>query len=108
MSTKRTIPVRILGQEYRVRSDMEEDAVRSAAGLVDETMRRLQGRTGAVDTLHVAVLAALQLAHQVGGGAPLVPGRDAWAEPAASPDGSRVRALAELIESMLASAPSAA
>ena len=106
MSAKRTIPVRILGQEYRVRSDMEEDAVRRAAGLVDETMRRIQGRTGAVDTLHVAVLAALQLAHQVGGGAP--PARDAWSDPASSPDGSRVSALAELIESLLASAPSAA
>ncbi len=108
MSAKRTIPVRILGQEYRVRSDMEEEAVRRAAGLVDETMRRIQGRTGAVDTLHVAVLAALQLAHQVGGSTPLAPGRDAWAEPGSSADGSRVRALAELIESMLASAPSAA
>jgi hypothetical protein len=108
MSAKRTIPVRILGQEYRVRSDMEEDAVRRAAGLVDETMRRIQGRTGAVDTLHVAVLAALQLAHQVGGGAPLAAARDAGAEPGPSVDGSRVRALAELIESMLASAPSAA
>jgi cell division protein ZapA (FtsZ GTPase activity inhibitor) len=102
MSAKRTIPVRILGQEYRVRSDMEEDAVRRAASLVDETMRRIQGRTGAVDTLHVAVLAALQLAHQVAG----VGAREAWSEPGPSPDGSRVRALAELIESMLA--PSAA
>ena len=107
MSTKRTIPVRILGQEYRVRSDMEEDAVRRAASLVDETMRRIQGRTGAVDTLHVAVLAALQLAHQVGGGAAAAQ-RDAWSEPAPALDDSRVRALAELVESMLASTPSAA
>jgi cell division protein ZapA (FtsZ GTPase activity inhibitor) len=102
MSAKHTIPVRILGQEYRVRSDMEEDAVRRAASLVDETMRRIQGRTGAVDTLHVAVLAALQLAHQVAGGSLAAP-----REEAPSADGSRVRALAELIESILA-APSAA
>jgi hypothetical protein len=106
MSTKRTIPVRILGQEYRVRSDMEEDAVRRAAGRVDETMRRIQGRTGAVDTLHVAVLAALQLAHQVGGGAPAVP-HDERPEGVAPLDRSRVRALAELIESTLASASAA-
>jgi len=106
MSTKHTIPVRILGQEYRVRSDMEEDAVRRAASLVDETMRRIQGRTGAVDTLHVAVLAALQLAHQVAGG-PLAAPRELRSE-APSADGSRVRALAEQIESMLATAPSAA
>lgn len=107
MSTKHTIPVRILGQEYRVRSDMGEDAVRRAASLVDETMRRIQGRTGAVDTLHVAVLAALQLAHQVAGG-PLATPRELRSEAAPSADGSRVRALAELIESMLATAPSAA
>jgi hypothetical protein len=107
MSTKHTVPVRILGQEYRVRSDMEEDAVRRAASLVDETMRRIQGRTGAVDTLHVAVLAALQLANQVVGG-PLVAPREPGSEAAPAADGSRLRALAELIESMLPAAHSAA
>ena len=107
MSTKHTIPVRILGQEYRVRSDMEEDAVRRAASLVDETMRRIQGRTGAVDTLHVAVLAALQLAHQVAGG-PLAAPRELGSDAGPAADGSRLRALAELIESMLPTAHSAA
>lgn len=107
MSTKRTIPVRILGQEYRVRSDMEEDAVRRAAGLVDETMRRIQGRTGTVDTLHVAVLAALQLANQVAGG-PSAGERDGRLAPAPSLESPRVRALVDLVESMLATAPSAA
>ena len=58
MSEKRSIPVRILGQEYRVRSGADETIVRGAATLVDETMQRIQQHTGTVDTRDLAVLAA--------------------------------------------------
>jgi cell division protein ZapA (FtsZ GTPase activity inhibitor) len=92
MSSKRTIPVRILGQEYRVRTDAGDDLVHRAAGLVDETMRRIQGRTGTVDTRDLAVLTALNLANQVVTGRP-----DATFLPDA-----RVGALADLVESTLA------
>jgi cell division protein ZapA (FtsZ GTPase activity inhibitor) len=93
MSEKRSIPVRILGQEYRVRSDAGEDTVRGAATLVDETMQRIQQRTGTVDTRDLAVLAALNLANRV-----VSAGRMPVATQDASGDG-RLQALIELVES---------
>lgn len=65
MSTKRTVPVQVLGKEYRIRSDADPEIVRRAALLVDETIRKVQDRTSTVDTLDVAVLAALNLANHV-------------------------------------------
>jgi cell division protein ZapA len=62
---KRTVPVRILGQEFRVRSDGDASRVRRAAALVDETVQRVRARSRTVDTLDLAVLAALNLAHRL-------------------------------------------
>lgn len=65
MAAKRTIPVTILGQEYRIRSDGDVDGVRSAAAVVDDTMAKVQKQTGTVDTRDVAVLAALNIANRL-------------------------------------------
>jgi len=62
---RRTITVRIHGQEYRIRSEADEGSVRRAAAFVDETMTRIRERTEAVDTLDVAILAALNLANHL-------------------------------------------
>jgi len=63
--TKRTIPVEILGQEYRIRSDSDAETIRRAAALVDETMVKVRDRTGTVDTLDIAVLTALNIANHL-------------------------------------------
>ena len=63
--TKRTIPVEILGQEYRIRSDHDAATIRRAAALVNETMAKVRDRTGTVDTLDIAVLAALNIANHL-------------------------------------------
>ena len=65
MAAKRTVLVSVLGKEYRIRSDTDPELVRRAAALVDETIRKVQGRTATVDTVDVAVLAALNLANHV-------------------------------------------
>jgi hypothetical protein len=93
MADKRSIPVRILGQEYRVRSEADESIVRGAATLVDETMQRIQQHTGTVDTRDLAVLAALNLANRV-----VSSGRMPVAVQDASGDG-RLQTLIELVES---------
>jgi cell division protein ZapA len=102
-TTKRSISVRILGQEYRVRSDADEKVVRQAAALVDETMMRIRERTGTVDSLDVAVLTALNLANRV------IRSQGAPDQPSSRMDGARLRALLDLVESVSgngASAPS--
>lgn len=72
MGVKRTVPVRIQGQEFKVRSDGDAGRVRRAAALVDDTMQRVRARSRTVDTLDLAILAALNLAHRLLGrdGAP--------------------------------------
>ncbi len=63
--TKKTVPVKIQGRDYRIRSDGAEDLVKEAAKLVDETMGELRNRASAVDSLDVAVLEALYLANRL-------------------------------------------
>jgi cell division protein ZapA (FtsZ GTPase activity inhibitor) len=94
MAAKRTVPVQIFGQEFRIRSDGEAARVRRAAALVDETMARVRARSGSADTLDVAVLAALNIAHR------LLAEGERSALPAAG--GSDLGALIELVESALA------
>ena len=92
MAAKRTVPVQIFGQEFRIRSEGDAARIRRAAALVDETMARVRARTGTADTLDIAVLAALNIAHRLlaeseaGRGAP---SRD-------------LAALVELVEGVLA------
>ena len=97
MAARSSITVRILGQDYRIANDgggAAEEQIQAAAALVDETMRRIRKRTGTVDTISVAVLAALNVAHQY------IAQREA---PAGSPgeaiDRERLRALIELVQS---------
>jgi cell division protein ZapA (FtsZ GTPase activity inhibitor) len=95
MAAKRTIPVQIGGQEFRIRSEGDAARIRRAAALVDETMARVRARTGTADTLDIVVLAALNIAHRLlafeAGGARPFPA-----------DASDLGALIELVESALA------
>ena len=106
MPVRPSITVRLLGQDYRIASDGDgasEEQIHAAAAVVDETMRRLRERTGTVDTLHVAVLAALNVAHRYIAHRE-APGRPSAAEPV---DAERVRALIELVESAASEGPGA-
>lgn len=93
MATKRLVSVRILGHEYRIRSDGDPAALARLAELVDGTMVKLRERSGVIDTLDLAIMAALNLA------------RDLVAERAANQGGvaqdERMRALTERVEGML-------
>jgi cell division protein ZapA (FtsZ GTPase activity inhibitor) len=95
--TKRTVPVQIFGQEFRIRSEGDAARIRRAAALVDETMLRVRARSGSADTLDVAVLAALNIAHRLlAAGDPAetaAPGADATPE---------LAALCDLVEAALA------
>lgn len=65
MASKRSVAIRVLGQEYRIRTDADPMELQRVAGLVEETMSRLRGRTGAVDSLDLAVMAAVNLARDL-------------------------------------------
>jgi cell division protein ZapA (FtsZ GTPase activity inhibitor) len=94
MSDKRSVAVRIRGREFRIRSDEDSEALQRIARHVDETMLRVEQRTGTVDSQDVALLTALNLAREV------VKARDL--NTARGVDPERLRTLIELAESALA------
>ena len=96
MSEKRTVAVRIRGQDFRIRSDEPPEQLARIARTVDETMERIESRTGAVDSYDVAMLAALNLAREVVG----------FETNRRQIDAGKMRTLTDLAESAIASDPS--
>jgi cell division protein ZapA len=94
VSDRQTVCVRIRGKDFRIRSDEDPERLARIATFVDETMSKVEGRTGAVDTMDVAMLTALNLARE------LIELRDAGGN-----DPARLQALIELAESAVAAEP---
>ena len=62
------IRVVIFDQEYYVRGDLDEAYIQKLGEFLDAKMRAIAGRTRTVDSLRIAVLAALNIAdefHQI-------------------------------------------
>lgn len=93
MAAKRSVAVRILGQEYRIRSDADEASVQRIASLVDETMAKIRERTRTVDSLDLAILAALNLASDLLQSRDEPRGDGEWVDP------ERLRTLIHAVES---------
>jgi cell division protein ZapA (FtsZ GTPase activity inhibitor) len=95
VAPRRSVAVRIRGKEFRILTDGDEESLQRVAALVDSTMGRVERHTGAVDSLDVAMLAALNLARELldlrAGGA------------ATGVDADRLRSLVEQAESALVS-----
>ena len=97
MSERRSVAVNIRGKEFRIRSDEDTALLQRIAGYVDETMASVEGRTGTVDSLDVAMLTALNLAREA------LAARDAATEGGSDP--ARLRSLIELAESAVVADP---
>jgi cell division protein ZapA len=61
---ERVTVVEIFGQTYHVRGVTSPEHVAHLAGFVDQKMREVSDHTPTVDTLKVAILAALNIADQ--------------------------------------------
>jgi cell division protein ZapA (FtsZ GTPase activity inhibitor) len=96
---KGSVAVQIAGQEYRIRSDADAADLQRAASAVDHTMSRIRERTGAVDSLDVAVLAALNLARELIG--LREPQKGGTASALAPSQRERIRELIDLAEAAL-------
>jgi cell division protein ZapA len=64
MTEGKVIPVEIHGQRYPIRSGLDPEYVARLATYVDEKMRTAADSTSTGDTLRLAVLAALNIAHE--------------------------------------------
>ncbi len=63
-SAEQTIRVEIYNQTYSIRSDGDNDYIRRLAEYVDGKMREISSGTLTVDSLKVAILAALHVADE--------------------------------------------
>ncbi len=61
---KRSVEVEIFGQRYTLKSEFPEAQVRRVAEYVDGKMREIAKGTTSVDSLHIAVLTALNIAQE--------------------------------------------
>jgi len=96
---RRSVSVQIRGREFRIRSNDDEESLRRVARHLDETMARVEQKTGTVDSLGVALLTALNLAREV---------MDLRAADRPEGDPERIRELIELAEAALVDAPARA
>jgi cell division protein ZapA (FtsZ GTPase activity inhibitor) len=93
---KRTVEVKIQGREYRIRAEGSADVVRRAAVLLDETMERVRLRAGTVDSVDIAVLAALNIANS------LVAERESRSTKSTAMPEGRIAQLVERLEAAVA------
>ncbi len=94
--TKPSIPVLIRGREFRIRTDEDPAMLQRVAAYLNETIGKVEERTGTIDSLDVALLTALNLSRE------LVSIREGRIDgPASGLDSGRLRSLIELAESAL-------
>jgi len=62
--TPNMIPVEIYGQTYNLRGDGDSSHLTDLAAFVDRKMREVSDHTATVDSLRVAILAALNIADE--------------------------------------------
>lgn len=58
------VRVEIYDQAYSMRGELDADYIRELARFVDDKMRSIAARTSTVDSLRVAILAALNIADE--------------------------------------------
>jgi len=92
---KRSVTVKIGGQEYRIRSDADEAWLKKVAAAVDDAMQRIRQHTDTVDSVDVAVLTSLNLARE------LLQLREDAEQAAKRVDPAGLRDLIELVEAEL-------
>lgn len=61
---KRNVEVEIFGQRYSLKSEFPEEQVKKVAAYVDGKMREVAESTKSVDSLHIAILTALNIAQE--------------------------------------------
>ncbi len=93
MNAKRdAVAVNILGKEYRIScQEGEEEALLKAARYLDSKMKEIRGSGKVIGTDRIAVMAALNIAHEL-----LT--REDNADAAAGTANKRIRSLRERIE----------
>lgn len=65
MSDRTSVRVRIVGEEYTLRSDADEAHTRAVAAYVDRVISQVMASGSVIETHKAAILAALQIADEL-------------------------------------------
>ena len=95
------IHVEIFGQAYAVKAGADPGYVEKLAAFVDEQMKDVSRATGAVDSVRIAVLAALNLADECFRLRRQAQDAQAAAQTKGGPSEERVKRLARTLDSAL-------
>lgn len=61
---KKSVEVSMMGQKFMVRSESEEDYIQQISSFVDKKIDEIQQNTKSVSSVHVALLAAMNIADE--------------------------------------------
>jgi cell division protein ZapA len=65
MTTKHSVKVSILGEEYTIRSDVSPETTTAIARYLDEAIRRVMDSGKVLDVQRAAILAGLQITNEL-------------------------------------------
>jgi len=65
MGKERTVEIKVFGQTYTVKTDVDENHIREVAKYVNEKAEEILKKTRSVSTLNVAILTALNIADDI-------------------------------------------
>ncbi len=65
MTERRSVRVRIVGEEYALRSDADPEHTREVASYVDRVISQVRASGTVIETHKLAILAALQIADEL-------------------------------------------
>ncbi|HEV3138866.1 MAG TPA: cell division protein ZapA [Vicinamibacterales bacterium] len=65
MDDQKVVPVEIHGQRYSIRTSLDPEYVAHLAAYINEKMRSVSDSTAPIDSLRLAVLAALNVADEL-------------------------------------------
>ncbi len=64
MTDKRSVTVRIAGEEHTIRASAEPEYTRACARFVDERIQQIRASAGLLESHKIAILAALSIADE--------------------------------------------
>ncbi|MDT8368628.1 MAG: cell division protein ZapA [Longimicrobiales bacterium] len=65
MSEKKSVTVRIAGEEHTIRAEAEPAYTRACAKLVDDRIQEMRARAGLIENHRLAILAALSITDEL-------------------------------------------
>ncbi|MGK7345998.1 MAG: cell division protein ZapA [Candidatus Nitrospinota bacterium M3_3B_026] len=65
MTDQNAVRIQVYGKEYTIRSPEDPEVTREYASYIDNLMREVGRKTGSLDVNRVAILALLQITHEL-------------------------------------------